>query len=412
MKLKISDKLKTVLEEISEKSPLSKVLLDATEVENEDYYYNYLDFSKEHSDRFSYGTRDRIERMKEENPEIQESDFWERKRFCAKVPSFMLKYFKSALKDKFTEDLQYSIRKDLELFHSLIKNIVNKPVFEFRVVEGEDIRKYYDGRNYIDESGSLGGSCMKHDFCQEFFDLYVSNPNKIKMLIMIDPRFDKIYGRALLWYDEEKNIMDRIYTSLEQYSEFFKNWATENGFIYKSYQNWGSTTLFIENGVEIEYKKILKVDNFDFQKYPYLDTFKWVNLETGELFNYFPENTDNCKLMIQTDGTDFYEPNTLGYDEIQKKYIFTDYLVRLDYLNLSCEDNTTVYSNPLECHILTSDSLRVEKVINGQKISYYIFKQEYEQYNDLDKINKYEEEYSRQMRNRNSLSQLYYSLEH
>ena len=58
-----------------------------------------------------------------------------------------------------------------EEFHNLFISTatkVSKDRYTYRIVSGEDIRKYYHHSNYAEHTGSLGGSCMKGDRNKHF----------------------------------------------------------------------------------------------------------------------------------------------------------------------------------------------------------------------------------------------------
>jgi len=125
-----------------------------------------------------------------------------------------------------------------------IKKISNKlssscEGFEFEVVTGGDISHYYHENRYDNSysTGSLSGSCMKHDSCKYYFDVYEDNA---KMLIFKNKDTDLIIGRAILWdawdidEDEPTKVMDRIYANEKVYLKLF-DWAAENGYWRKRY---------------------------------------------------------------------------------------------------------------------------------------------------------------------------------
>ena len=143
---------------------------------------------------------------------------------------------------------------------------------------------------------------MKHNSCQDFLKIYCENPDKIKMLILFeDAKSDKIIGRSLLWDLGNYKIMDRIYTCNDnEYTIHFKNWASKNGYLHKSDQNWYSTLFFEnENQEKQEIKIEVELKNYNYSKYPYLDTFKFLNMNTGTLKNYIDDNEDSLLYTIQ-----------------------------------------------------------------------------------------------------------------
>jgi len=201
----------------------------------------------------------------------------------------------------------------------------NNTLSRFEIVKGEDIRKYYLVDNYFATKGSLGGSCMKHKYCQPYFDIFVKNPDVVSMIILrqeegyvedyVDedtgevvtlPIEDKITGRALLWTDNKgRRIMDRVYVIDTADIEFFKEFANKNGFLYKKTQDFNEDTPLMLNGVQLsEEESIIKVqlpENKDYENgYPYMDTLKYYKIKTGILTN--EESRDKDYYLEDTDG--------------------------------------------------------------------------------------------------------------
>ncbi len=122
--------------------------------------------------------------------------------------------------------------REVEKFSTLFRSEVTKPKLNFKVVNGDDIRKYYHYSSYSEKNGgSLHASCMKYDGCQRYLDIYSNNPDLCKMVVLYDNDYPtRIVGRALLWEFDGNKIMDRIYTiNDESYQFYFKQWATKNG---------------------------------------------------------------------------------------------------------------------------------------------------------------------------------------
>lgn len=175
---------------------------------------------------------------------------------------------------------------DVERFVYLFKAFSNfdELAKDFKVVQGEDIKKWYNEKNY-DNGGSLGNSCMKYSECQSFFNLYIKNPKRIKMLILTDPTGKKLLGRAILWKNvyfrldgEEKDerervtFMDRIYSSDDSTVDLFKIYAAKNGWVYKTKQALDVTS-YIKDGKRVENPKLcFYLEEFQFKSYPYMDS--------------------------------------------------------------------------------------------------------------------------------------------
>ena len=172
---------------------------------------------------------------------------------------------------------------------------------EIKVVTGEDIRTYYHYDQYASgNTESLGNSCMRHDSCQDFFDIYVDNPDKVKMVIANTS--EGIIGRALLWYTDCKTlIMDRIYGN-EITINALKQWAHNNGYMHKKVQSYSNDTEFVTTvGEIIEGNYTITLDrNNDYM--PYMDTFKYTeDLYSRKLELTNDSNFDNFTLDA-TDG--------------------------------------------------------------------------------------------------------------
>ena len=185
--------------------------------------------------------------------------------------------------------------KDIETFVNLFKSqydILNDAFRFFGIVDKEDIIFYYDEKQYKNDRGQLGSSCMSSDECGDFFSIYVKNPDKVKLVVMyadndgnIDTSF--IRGRALLWtLDNGKMFMDRIYTNYDSDINLFKEFARKNKF-YKALQQQGNNGLISPvSGDEVRDNKLcVTLKNFKFECYPYLDTLKYLNVEKGILSN-------------------------------------------------------------------------------------------------------------------------------
>lgn len=176
--------------------------------------------------------------------------------------------------------------KDFENFTNYIK-ASSKKLGQFIIVSGEEIKKWYDYRNYSPNQGTLDASCMRHDNCQEFFDIYVENPDVISMLILIDYN-EKLIGRALIWKLPEFIFMDRVYGSDATVAKFHR-YAKENGMVRKYQNTYKDPTTFVrpdDEIFELRFKVILK--NVNLKRLPYLDTFHFLGLNEISFCNYKP----------------------------------------------------------------------------------------------------------------------------
>jgi hypothetical protein len=207
--------------------------------------------------------------------------------------------------------------KDIEEFTNQFKATLEKSGERFEIVEGDDIDFWYSSSNYKENSGTLGNSCMAHK--SGYFGLYTENPEVCKMLVLLED--DKLIGRALVWkLDSIKRIrkdvevaewfMDRQYTIKDSDVEKFRNYAKEKGWAYKSYNNHHSFSPVIFNGEEFNADMTVRVKSKKYPKYPYMDTFRRFDKDSGMLYN-------NDDMGSEYEGQYILNSTSGGYEEIQ-----------------------------------------------------------------------------------------------
>jgi len=312
--------------------------------------------------------------------------------------------------------------KDREDFVNKFKSIIGVETEEFRIVSGKDIEYWYNSENYKEQSGNLGNSCMSKK--SGIFDLYTKNPDICKMLILVED--GKLLGRALLWkvttwkslgrtFQGPEWFMDRQYTIKDSDVNKFRDYAVEKGWAYKTMNNHHSFA-----GVTIEGEKrtafmtvqVNKVENpnrnlspYDYRKYPYVDTFRRYDVETGILYNDDEEDNDGQYLLDDTGGgytecrggiwSDYYGENIPEDESIWSErvnsYIWADRIVRVegghwrnrgiypdDYDDIVEDGFTgewyhiddTVWSEAKNYNIFVEDAVRaIEKIYSDGSIS-------------------------------------------
>jgi hypothetical protein len=146
-------------------------------------------------------------------------------------------------------------------------------------VKGQDIRYWYNSNNYQSNMGKLGNSCMSHEECSEYLNIYVDNIDVISLLILKNKN-EKLVGRALLWkLDDGRMFMDRIYTTNDSDDNIFINYAIEKGYIYRNTSN--QKIKYYKDGKEIPKEQMvvtLKYEEYEY--YPYIDTLCYLNENT------------------------------------------------------------------------------------------------------------------------------------
>lgn len=332
----VSEELKSLLSSIKDDSVVAKMLLKSRQSKSDivDSFVNYISISTQDRGKISYVSQDRMSI-------IDESEYWTSpKRYQAKPGAFVSKIFKNIP------------AKEVENFSTLFKSVSLKPKFTFSVVKGDDIKKYYHWESYAKDRGTLGVSCMKHDNCQKLLNIY-SDSEQVSMLVMLDDE-NKLMGRALLWNLSPNKIMDRIYTIDDESLRFhFKKWATDNNYWYKSEQNWYNTLQFEQLGKEkVELEIEAKMDKFRY--YPYMDTFKFVDIETNSVFNYIPKDSDNIRTLVACDGSK-YDRDYLRFDSIDRIFRYRGETVYIPYLGIYTHENNTRWSRLNDHYILLDD---------------------------------------------------------
>ena len=111
---------------------------------------------------------------------------------------------------------------------------------------------------------------MKKSSCQQYLNIYVENPEIIRLLIYKDDN-DKILGRALIWklnaYNDLDNkapyFMDRVYTIDDATKKLFKDFAVTQKWAFRTsstYHRTKEVTFLGDEKDSISLEKITKKD--------------------------------------------------------------------------------------------------------------------------------------------------------
>jgi len=332
----ISDEMNKVLRQMEDNSEVARLLLrqrHPVETLIEDHV-DYISISKSDKTKVSYLPKDRMDK-------VEDGEYWHTsKRFNVKPGAFVSKVFVNISE------------KEVEKFATLFKNIQNTPDFTFKVVDGQDILKYYHYESYADQSSSLGASCMKHVGCQDFLNIYVDNPDKIKMLIMLN-RDNYLIGRALLW--SVPMVMDRIYTiNDDEYSYHFKKWADDNGYMYKREQKWNNTLFFESKGKATMIEMSVSLNSVYYRRYPYFDTFKFISIDNKTLYNYIPSDI-SVRTLSTPDGSSQPADFLVRDGKTNLFHHFHD-TIFVDHVGYRTIPNNTYYSDVNNQNIMKEDA--------------------------------------------------------
>ena len=234
-------------------------------------------------------------------------------RVKVKVGRFINKILPNHIMEKMNISNQ-----DIEVFVNYYKSWFDRSKYHLKVVEGEEIRTWYDEENYYTANGAaigtLWNSCMRYKKRLKFLDLYCKNPN-VKMLVMLQDtdQGQKVRSRALLWesvnvvkdfsnsLQDTIKVMDRIYSVYDSDVLTFKKWAYENDYIPKFEQNAKSHQFFDIKGEVVRIRCNVELSKSDYYYYPYLDTFPFYNYSDGVISNDEYGFSWDYKL-VQADG--------------------------------------------------------------------------------------------------------------
>jgi hypothetical protein len=192
---------------------------------------------------------------------------------------------------------------ELEDFINAFKgfNALNRGNSKFEIIRGEEIKKYYLYTNYQNMKGQLGESCMRYKRCQEYFSIYTQNPD-ICSLLILRGEGKKIIGRAIVWQTEQGHLyLDRVYSNNDSDNVLFNAYARDTLGCTYSYDEIFS----------FKFKKYLELSirpkNIKFDKYPYMDTFRFYYTQNGSLYSVPIVTDEDAVEMILTTGNYFIE---------------------------------------------------------------------------------------------------------
>jgi hypothetical protein len=259
---------------------------------------NYVKRVEDEIDVVSFLPKSKYEKVENE---------WENGRIKIKIGRFIRKFLTDFSIQNFKVNDQM-----IEKFVNLYKSYFSRDISKLKIVDGEEILKYYLEDNYHslngNRAGSLWNSCMRQRERNKFMKLYAKNSDKVKMLVFFSDD-DKVRARALIWEGvkdhkdstKEYKFMDRIYYYYDHDINFFKDWAKEHGYLCKWEQS-AKTEMLFDDGTGSPVRKQLYVmlDEHNLPYYPYLDTFKFFSFDKGRFSNSDSYSFDY--ILVQSSG--------------------------------------------------------------------------------------------------------------
>lgn len=222
------------------------------------------------------------------------------------------KFINKVLKGKYPEAL-------VDKFVTYIKSkSLRKENWTISLVKGDEISKYYNSNNYVNNRGTLGQSCMNdrqklsssgfngvvkdESALKSIFDIYTKNPESCSLLIMTNEE-GKLGARALVWNSkvtfcrdtkgqvtrlDNIQFLDRVYTAEDWMVHRMTKWANDNGMAIRYYQGLGDSDWIEYNGIKYQAEMEVNVKKIHYSAFPYLDTFNRYDVKSGKLLNYKP----------------------------------------------------------------------------------------------------------------------------
>ena len=193
-----------------------------------------------------------------------------------KFGRFLTSLFKE-IKDVYGIEFGF-VNKDVEKFYNCFVAYQTNTSTEILELKGDDILEAYKEENYLLVKSSLGGSCMSDKL--DNIKLYTLNPNVVSLLVI--KTFGKIVGRCFIWNTNQGKVMDKQYTCFDWVNSKFDTILKKNNYICQS------TLEDYPNCKKID----IQLENIDVDKYPYIDTFRFLNRKKGFLTNAFNEDME------------------------------------------------------------------------------------------------------------------------
>ena len=290
-----------------------------------------------------------------ENTSLTVKEVWNfKKRYHTSIGKIVRRLFADKYSDR-------EVTAFAEAYASLIT--VSNPLYDFAIIEGEDIKDAYHENNYYQHSGTLGNSCMRYHNCRNYFQIYTKYPEKVKMAVL--KRSGKIAARCIMWNIEGKFMFDRIYFTNDETHNLLKNTLIGAGYetLFQSSRNFS-----------------LNIDLTGINQFPYVDSLcnydphrmlltnqhlrdeYWQFRSTGGCFSRYNASTivecHNCGEEIEEDdATHLTAGEYEGQEACSSCYIYCE----PDNSYISTEDDSIETYNGET--VLTSRSLRLS---NGE----------------------------------------------
>jgi hypothetical protein len=178
----------------------------------------------------------------------------------------------------------------LERFSNIIKSYNNNDKIEFEELSGKDSHKQFEQKEQIQSSShSLKNDCMRYKHAQDYWKILEKNPNQLSVLYAHRDGLENngLSGFVLLFNVNEQKYYDRIFGYNIEDAILIEKYCIEYGY---------------KDAFKLNIELNIQLDEWIFDKYPYMDTFKYLDIKTGILSNHY--NKDNIYIfdLVSTTG--------------------------------------------------------------------------------------------------------------
>ena len=234
-------------------SSAMSILLDriSIKIKNPFMMQSYFDVSNT-NDMVTYLPVDKFKRL-----EIKDDPYKSRLRQPTKAGRFF-RMLNDSLTDKEVETLVNGYKSAYDICISGLSD-------KLKLVSGEDVRFWYNEKNYVKGGGDLNSSCMRHSDKGPEMQMFVDNPDVIQMLILTDEH-NKLLGRALVWRlvePEGGTYMDYPYTRYEKDVELFQLYAKQRNWLTSDNGRYTSNMICALNTTKHYRMGVDALDHFD-----------------------------------------------------------------------------------------------------------------------------------------------------
>jgi hypothetical protein len=268
-----------------------------------------------------------------ENTEVVLPEVWNyKKRYHTSVGKLIRRIFKDKYSDR-------DITTFSESYASLIT--VSNPLYDFRIMEGEQVKWAYHEDNYYAFSNTLGSSCMRYERCQPYFEMYTRDPSKVKIGVLM--RANRVAARAILWNLGEQWAYDRIY-SINTETENLLKTALESANYKRIWQT--------------HERYSIKIDLTGINQFPYVDTLYCYHPDDQVLSNY----GEGHHYTLRCTGGDFYNhsglPDTICCVVCDAEIEYDDsyHIDAGRYVDERCCGNCSIYSEVMDANFTDRDN--------------------------------------------------------